>query len=65
MKEKWDLDHRFPIKAFINFGITNLKTINHLDNLQPLPTSVNRKKSSKYNKKKFEKWLQSITLLSK
>ena len=55
----WHLDHIYPIKAFVEKGITNLKIINHLDNLQPLLKSENLSKSCKYNKNDFEIWLKN------
>lgn len=58
-KLDWDIDHIFPIKAFIDYGINDPKLINSLDNLQPLQSSKNKKKSFKYNKQKFEKWLKN------
>ena len=35
-KNNWHLDHMFPVKAFLDYGIIDLKLINCLDNLQPL-----------------------------
>ena len=46
-----------PVKAFMENGITDLKIINALDNLQPLPETENLKKNDKYNKNKFKQWL--------
>lgn len=57
---RWHVDHIFPIKAFFDHGITDLKIINHLDNLQPLSQKENNKKSGKYNRKKFEDWLSKL-----
>lgn len=56
---KWHIDHIFPIHAFLEHNITDLKVINRLDNLQPLSGSDNVKKSFKYEKKKFRDWLDS------
>lgn len=56
--DTWHLDHIFPIKAFIDFGITDLKVINSLDNLQPLSKHDNLSKRDKYNKNEFKKYLQ-------
>ena len=53
----WHLDHYFPIQAFIDYGIKDIKLINCLDNLQPLSRKENLIKSCKYDKKEFEKWL--------
>lgn len=60
----WHIDHIFPTKAFLENGISDLKIINSLDNLQPLTEQQNLSKSAKYNKEEFKKWLLSkgITL---
>ncbi len=57
-KGKWHVDHIFPIKSFIEHGISDLKLINSLDNLRPLPFRENCRKSSKYCKIDFYKWLE-------
>lgn len=54
---KWHIDHIFPIKAFVDFGIDDLKIINCLDNLRPITAEANLKKSACYNKCLFVKWL--------
>lgn len=54
---KWHLDHIFPIKAFVDYGINNLRIINALDNLQPLSGPDNLTKADKYDSKKFDMWL--------
>lgn len=56
--KKWSLDHIFPIKAFVENGILDLRLINSLDNLQPMLLSENRVKSCSYSKKEFLKWLE-------
>ena len=56
---KWHIDHIFPIKAFFDHGISDLKLINCLENLQPLTQRDNNVKSDKYNKKEFVEWLQN------
>jgi hypothetical protein len=53
----WHIDHIFPIKAFLDFGITTLTIINCLDNLQPLSVKDNLKKSGSYNQEHFTSWL--------
>ncbi|RDJ35470.1 MAG: hypothetical protein DWQ19_11685 [Crenarchaeota archaeon] len=55
--QTWHLDHIFPIYAFLEYGITDPKLINSLDNLQPLSGSENSSKCNKYKKRDFEKWL--------
>jgi len=46
---EWHIDHKKPISAFIQEGITDPKVINALDNLQPLWAIENLKKGAKYN----------------
>ena len=52
-------DHIFPMKAFVDNGIFDLRVINSLDNLQPLLLSENRSKSCSYSKEEFLKWLET------
>lgn len=60
IKDKnWHLDHVFPIIAFIEHGILDIKLINSLDNLQPLEDKENISKGDKYDKDKFLIWLKS------
>ncbi|MCP4802279.1 MAG: hypothetical protein GY891_05390 [Bacteroidetes bacterium] len=47
-RSAWHIDHVKPIKAFIVEGVTNLKIINALSNLQPLWAVDNLRKGSKY-----------------
>jgi hypothetical protein len=54
---KWSIDHIFPIKAFLDHGITDLKVINCLENLQPMTLSDNISKSGKYSEAEFLEWL--------
>jgi len=56
---KWHIDHIFPIKAFVDFGITDLALINCFGNLRPISAFENISKNAKYDAKKFEKWLDS------
>jgi hypothetical protein len=56
----WQLDHIFPIKAFLDHGIRDVKLINSLSNLQPMTREDNRKKWDTYNKDHFFKWLETI-----
>lgn len=58
-KEKWHIDHIFPIRAFYDYGITDLKIINALDNLQPLTNAQNSSKGKNYNLVEFQKYLKS------
>lgn len=54
---KWHLDHIFPIKAFVDHGIHDIKIINSLDNLQPITQRENNIKKDKYDKDAFKAWL--------
>lgn len=56
---EWHIDHIFPIKAFLDHGISDLKIINALDNLRPLSKQENLTKQAKYDKVKFEEWLKT------
>lgn len=51
------IDHIFPIKAFLDYNIKDIKLINNLDNLQPLAKRENLSKGDRYNAKEFEDWL--------
>ncbi len=55
--KSWHLDHIFPVRAFIDYGILDIALICCLDNLQPLLAKQNILKADKYNKKEFEAWL--------
>lgn len=55
----WHIDHIFPIKAFLDYGVTDLKIINSLDNLRPLTAQENLSKNAKYDAKAFEIYLRS------
>jgi hypothetical protein len=61
-KGSWEIDHIFPIKAFIDYGIMDLKIINRLDNLQPLSSRDNNLKKDKYDPILFQVWLRSINV---
>lgn len=56
---KWHVDHKFPIRAFLDHGISDLKIINCLENLQPISEYDNLSKNCKYDKIEFSNWLQS------
>jgi len=55
---KWHLDHIFPIQAFVEYGIKDIKLINCLENLQPLREKENCSKGDSYNKDEFKRWLK-------
>ena len=55
---KYHIDHIFPIQAFVDYNIRDIKLINCLDNLQPLDAKENCLKNDNYNKVEFEGWLK-------
>jgi hypothetical protein len=55
----WHIDHIFPLTAFVDYELFDMKLANSLDNLRPLTGRDNFSKSSRYNKRDFEKWLES------
>jgi len=54
----WHVDHIFPIIAFIEHGIKDIKLMCCLDNLQPLKSKDNLHKNKMYDKQKFIEWLR-------
>lgn len=56
-KDNYHVDHIFPLKAFMDYGIFDLKLINRLDNLRPMPGNENLLKSDYYDINEFEVWL--------
>jgi len=57
ISKKKHLDHIFPIRAFGDYGIFNLKLVNSLDNLQVLSQKDNLSKHCSYDVELFEEWL--------
>ncbi len=53
----WHLDHIFPVKAFVERGITDISLICCLKNLQPLSSEENMVKGDRYDSAAFEQWL--------
>lgn len=53
----WHVDHYFPMKAFLDHGIFDLKLINALDNLRPMAGPENLSKADKYDEEAFMRWL--------
>jgi len=51
---KWQIDHIFPVKAFIEHGITDPAIICSLSNLQPLSAYENQSKGANYNEECFK-----------
>lgn len=60
---KWHIDHVFPIKAFLDFKLYDLKLINCLENLQPMLCEDNLSKHAKYNREEFIAWLKQKGIL--
>jgi hypothetical protein len=64
IKDKdWHIDHIFPIKAFLEYGITDADIVNALDNLRPVLASENLGKNDAYDKDEFKKYLVDRRLL--
>lgn len=59
---EWHMDHIFPIKAFVDYNIKDLKIINCLDNVQPLTKIDNDRKADKYDPFEFAKWLKNFNI---
>jgi hypothetical protein len=57
-KTNWSLDHIFPIKAFIEHEIYDIRLINCLENLQPMSISDNSIKNDSYDRKEFDQWFK-------
>ena len=56
--QRWHLDHIFPIKAFFENQIFDVKIINCLDNLRPMFYKDNLAKSDQYDPELFRIWLE-------
>jgi hypothetical protein len=57
--EIWHIDHIFPLKAFVDYGILDLGLANCLENLRPMLGKENMSKNAKYDRFSFEFWLES------
>lgn len=57
------VDHRIPVKAFIDHGITDMSIINHLSNLQPLFREENLRKSDRYKEQDFQDYIAQFSEL--
>lgn len=57
----WHIDHIFPVKAFVDHGVTDIKLINCLENLRPIRARDNLVKNDKYDKEEFLSWLGTKT----
>lgn len=53
----WHVDHIFPLQAFFDHKIFDLKLINALNNLRPLAGPENLSKADKYDETEFMRWL--------
>ena len=51
--KNWHIDHKYPVKAFVDHGIIDLGIINNLDNLQPLLGNENQSKRDWYDEDCF------------
>ena len=58
--KEWHVDHFFPIQAFLDHGILDLKVINRLDNLRPILGPENLQKADKYDEKEFTEWMSQL-----
>lgn len=56
--EEWHIDHKFPIYAFIEHNILDLRLMNCLENLQPMEGKENEGKGARYDKDQFKDWLK-------
>lgn len=57
-KHNFHVDHIFPVKAFLDYGIDDPKIVCALINLQPLLVEDNLKKNRKYDPSSFEEYLK-------
>ncbi len=55
------VDHRIPVKAFIDHGIIDMRIINHLSNLQPLFREDNLKKGDRYRERDFQDYIAQFS----
>ena len=55
--DDYEVDHIFPLKAFIDYGIVDVDVINGLDNLRPIAPKDNKAKKDHYDPAEFEQWL--------
>jgi len=44
----WEIDHKIPISVLIGRGVTDVRIINALSNLQPMLVEENRSKGARY-----------------
>jgi hypothetical protein len=55
------IDHRIPVKAFIEHGILDMSIINHLSNLQPLFRQDNSRKGDRYREEDFQDYISQFS----
>ncbi len=55
----WEIDHIYPVWAFIESGVNDIKLIQSLENIRAVTKPENRKKCYKFNPIKFVGWLKS------
>lgn len=58
-QNEYHIDHIFPIQAFLDHNIKDMKIINALDNLRPISILENLSKADNYDKLEFEQWLKT------
>lgn len=58
-EENASVDHIFPIKAFLDYGIEDVSVINALSNLRVISLKDNLSKNDTYDKKAFEQYLRT------
>ena len=56
---KWEIDHVYPVWAFLEAGVEDLKLINALENLRVLSEENNSRKCYKFNPLAFVRWLEN------
>jgi hypothetical protein len=59
---EFHIDHIFPIQAFLDHGITDMKIINCLENLRPMSVKDNISKGHSYDVDEFSRWMENCYL---
>jgi len=55
------VDHRIPVKAFLDHDILDMSIINHLSNLQPLFREDNLRKGDRYKEEDFQDYISQFS----
>lgn len=58
----YQIDHIFPVAAWLDYGVTDPRLVNALENLQPLTPQANRQKWDLYNHAQFENYLTNLNV---